>query len=95
MMSNMTPRKLAELITIVAKDGLSQTGVVERMGIDRSTLADIVRRLSPAWESKRNLLRRMLYCSLTPRLLNRNGKECHLLTRALQQNPCTGCKHAS
>ena len=53
MAGKLTPRQLAVLITIADNEGLSQTGVVERTGIDRSTLADIVRRLT-----KRGLLHR-------------------------------------
>ena len=39
---DITPRQLA---VIDAHDGPSQTDIVEESGIDRSTLADIVRRL--------------------------------------------------
>ena len=42
---DLTPRQLAVLVTVANNEGLSQTGLVERTGIDRSTLADIVRRL--------------------------------------------------
>jgi DNA-binding MarR family transcriptional regulator len=42
---DLTPRQLAVLITVAHNEGLSQTGLVERTGIDRSTLADIVRRM--------------------------------------------------
>jgi MarR family transcriptional regulator, temperature-dependent positive regulator of motility len=42
---DLTPRQLAVLITVAQNEGLSQTGLVDRTGIDRSTLADIVRRL--------------------------------------------------
>ncbi len=42
---DLTPRQLAVLITVAGKEGLSQTRLVERTGIDRSTLADIVRRM--------------------------------------------------
>jgi len=42
---DLTPRQLAVLMTVAGNEGLSQTGLVERTGIDRSTLADIVRRL--------------------------------------------------
>jgi MarR family transcriptional regulator, temperature-dependent positive regulator of motility len=49
----LTPRQLAVLITVAQNEGLSQTGIVERTGVDRSTLADIVRRLQ-----KRGLLQR-------------------------------------
>jgi DNA-binding MarR family transcriptional regulator len=41
----LTPRQLAVLVTVSQNEGLSQTGLVERTGIDRSTLADIVRRM--------------------------------------------------
>lgn len=42
---DLTPRQLAVLMTVAQNEGLSQTGLVERTGIDRSTLADIVRRM--------------------------------------------------
>jgi DNA-binding MarR family transcriptional regulator len=42
---DLTPRQLAVLVTVARNEGLSQTGLVERTGIDRSTLADIVRRM--------------------------------------------------
>jgi DNA-binding MarR family transcriptional regulator len=42
---DLTPRQLAVLITLDQHEGISQTGLVERTGIDRSTLADVVRRL--------------------------------------------------
>ena len=42
---DLTPRQLAVLVTVANNEGLSQTGLVERTGIDRSTLADIVRRM--------------------------------------------------
>ncbi len=41
----LTPRQYAILAAIQANDGISQTGLVEKTGIDRSTLADIVRRM--------------------------------------------------
>ena len=40
-----TPRQLAVLAAIAQNEGLSQTDIVEHTGVDRSTLADIVRRL--------------------------------------------------
>ena len=43
--SDLTPRQLAVLMTVAQNEGLSQTGLVDRTGIDRSTLADIVRRM--------------------------------------------------
>lgn len=43
--NDLTARQLAVLIMVAENEGLSQTGLVERTGIDRSTLADIVKRL--------------------------------------------------
>ena len=43
--SDLTPRQLAVLATEAGNEGLSQTDIVNLTGIDRSTLADIVRRL--------------------------------------------------
>lgn len=42
---DVTPRQFAVLVTVSQHEGLSQTHLVERTGIDRSTLADIVRRM--------------------------------------------------
>ena len=42
---DLTPRQYAVLLTVSVNEGLSQTHLVERTGIDRSTLADIVRRM--------------------------------------------------
>jgi DNA-binding MarR family transcriptional regulator len=50
---NVTPRQLAVLLAVAEKEGVSQTSLVEATGIDRSTVAGIVRRLV-----KRDLLRR-------------------------------------
>jgi DNA-binding MarR family transcriptional regulator len=41
----LTPRQYAVLLSVAENEGLSQTGLVDRTGIDRSTLADIVRRM--------------------------------------------------
>jgi DNA-binding MarR family transcriptional regulator len=41
----LTPRQLAVLTTVAQNEGLSQTSIVDRTGIDRSTLADLVARL--------------------------------------------------
>ncbi len=43
--SELTPRQLAVLDAIAANEGASQTTLVEITGIDRSTLADIMRRM--------------------------------------------------
>ncbi len=41
----ITPRQFAVLATVAGAEGLSQTELVVRTGIDRSTLADIVGRM--------------------------------------------------
>jgi DNA-binding MarR family transcriptional regulator len=43
--SNLTPRQLAILQAVSADEGLNQTTVTAVTGIDRSTTADIIRRL--------------------------------------------------
>jgi DNA-binding MarR family transcriptional regulator len=43
--NDLTPRQLAVLVAVAQNEGQSQTDLVERTGIDRSTLADIVKRL--------------------------------------------------
>lgn len=43
--SDLTPRQYAVLLTVAGNEGLSQTHLVDKTGIDRSTLADIVRRM--------------------------------------------------
>ena len=43
--SGLTPRQFAVLMVVAEEEGLTQTDLVERTGIDRSTLADIVGRL--------------------------------------------------
>jgi DNA-binding MarR family transcriptional regulator len=42
---DLTPRQYAVLLTVSQNEGLNQTQLVELTGIDRSTLADIVRRM--------------------------------------------------
>jgi DNA-binding MarR family transcriptional regulator len=51
--ADLTPRQLSVLVAVARNEGLSQTRIVERTGIDRSTLADIVQRLQ-----KKGLLHR-------------------------------------
>jgi DNA-binding MarR family transcriptional regulator len=51
--NDLTPRQVAVLITVAQFEGLSQVGIGERTGIDRSTIADLVRRLK-----KKGLLER-------------------------------------
>ncbi len=43
--SSLTPRQFAVLCVLAQKQTASQTEIVEATGVDRSTLADIVRRL--------------------------------------------------
>jgi MarR family transcriptional regulator, temperature-dependent positive regulator of motility len=42
---DLTPRQYAILLTVSQNEGLNQTQLVEMTGIDRSTLADVVRRM--------------------------------------------------
>jgi len=42
---DLTPRQYAVLLAVSQNEGLSQTHLVEKTGVDRSTLADIVRRM--------------------------------------------------
>ena len=42
---DLTPRQFAVLFTVSMNEGLSQTDLVMLTGIDRSTLADVVRRM--------------------------------------------------
>jgi DNA-binding MarR family transcriptional regulator len=44
-MADLTPRQLAVLMTVATDEGANQTELVNATGVDRSTLADIVRRL--------------------------------------------------
>lgn len=43
--TDLTPRQYAVLVAVSLNEGLSQTDLVDQTGVDRSTLADIVRRL--------------------------------------------------
>jgi MarR family transcriptional regulator, temperature-dependent positive regulator of motility len=51
--TDLTPRQLVVLLAVAETEGANQTRLVDATGIDRSTLADIVRRLV-----KRHLLKR-------------------------------------
>ena len=52
--SAITPRQLAVLRAAKEWNGVSQTTLVEKTGVDRSTLADIVKRLvQRGWLSRR------------------------------------------
>ncbi|GJM03607.1 MAG: hypothetical protein DHS20C08_21080 [Rhodomicrobium sp.] len=43
--AGLTPRQFAILSTVASYEGLNQTDLVSRTGVDRSTLADIIRRM--------------------------------------------------
>jgi DNA-binding MarR family transcriptional regulator len=43
--ADLTPRQYTILAAVAREEGLSQTELVTRTGIDRSTLADVIRRL--------------------------------------------------
>ncbi|MEO0618991.1 MAG: MarR family transcriptional regulator [Pseudomonadota bacterium] len=53
----VTARQFAVLQAINGEDGLSQTALVKRTGIDRSTIADIVRRMVTKGLIKRKRLK--------------------------------------
>ena len=42
---DLAPRQYAVLVAVSQNEGVSQTHLVEKTGVDRSTLADIVRRM--------------------------------------------------
>jgi DNA-binding MarR family transcriptional regulator len=44
-LGDLTPRQYAVLVAVSQNEGVSQTHLVEKTGVDRSTLADIVRRM--------------------------------------------------
>ena len=46
MVGDLTPRQFAVLITVAGDEGVSQTGIVDATGIDRSTVAEMVQRLA-------------------------------------------------
>jgi DNA-binding MarR family transcriptional regulator len=50
---SLTPRQFAVLACVGESDGLSQTDIVEKTGVDRSTIAELVRRMA-----KKDLLQR-------------------------------------
>jgi DNA-binding MarR family transcriptional regulator len=43
--SDLTPRQLAVLTAVARNEGCNQTDIVDQTGIDRSTMAEMVRRL--------------------------------------------------
>lgn len=65
----LTPRQFAVLQAVAEADGLSQTGIMAATGIDRSSTADLVRRLvSHGWLLRRRTRRdaRLYAVRLTP-----------------------------
>jgi MarR family transcriptional regulator, temperature-dependent positive regulator of motility len=51
--NDLTPRQYAVMLTVAQEKGLNQTQIVERTSIDRSTMADLIRRML-----KKGLLKR-------------------------------------
>jgi DNA-binding MarR family transcriptional regulator len=43
-LGGLTPRQLAVLVTVAQHRGVNQTGPVDRTGIDRTTVGEMVRR---------------------------------------------------
>ena len=62
-LGDLTPRQYAVLVTVAGNEGLSQTDLVESTGIDRSTLADIVRRMLKKGLLQRRRTRAWASCS--------------------------------
>ena len=44
-LGGLTPRQFAVLMTVAQNEGLNQTGLVDRTGIDRQTVTEMVRRM--------------------------------------------------
>jgi DNA-binding MarR family transcriptional regulator len=68
--ADLTPRQFAVLVCVAQTPDISQTGLVEQTGVDRSTLADIVRRLVKKGLLQRKRTRRdarMYAVRLTPK----------------------------
>jgi DNA-binding MarR family transcriptional regulator len=68
--TDLTPRQFAILASVAQQPDISQTGLVEQTGVDRSTLADIVRRLVKKGLLQRKRTRRdarMYAVRLTPK----------------------------
>ncbi len=91
--TDLTPRQYAVLASVAQKPDISQTGLVEQTGVDRSTLADIVRRLVKKGLLQRKRTRRdarMYAVRLTQRGLS-------ALTAANRLPPASisGCWHRS
>jgi MarR family transcriptional regulator, temperature-dependent positive regulator of motility len=56
--NSLTPRQFVVLQAVAEADGLSQTGIMAATGIDRSSTADLVRRLvSHGWLQRRRTKR--------------------------------------
>lgn len=56
--SDLSPRQLAVLQAVARQDGLSQTEIMKATGIDRSSTAELVRRLVSAGSLQRRRTRR-------------------------------------
>ena len=68
--TNLTPRQFAVLQAVFEANGLSQTAIMAATGIDRSSTADLVRRLvSNGWLQRRRTRRdaRLYAVRLTPK----------------------------
>lgn len=68
--ADLTPRQFAVLVCVGQNPDVSQTGLVEQTGVDRSTLADVVRRLVKKGLLQRKRTRRdarMYAVRLTPK----------------------------
>jgi DNA-binding MarR family transcriptional regulator len=92
----VTPRQFAVLQAVAEAEGLSQTDIMNKTGIDRSSTADLVRRLvSRGWVQRRRGKRdaRIYAVRLTP-----EGRQAFALgaraTRATEEILLSSLSHA-
>jgi DNA-binding MarR family transcriptional regulator len=86
--ADLTPRQYAVLVCVGQNPDVSQTGLVEQTGVDRSTLADVVRRLVKKGLLQRKRTRRdarMYAVRLTPKGQNILGSVKPLATKVDQR----------
>src|SRR4029078_3091157 len=86
--ADLTPRQFAVLVCVAQNPDVSQTGLVEQTGVDRSTLANVVPRLVKKGLLQRKRTRRdarMYAVRLTARGKSALGSERPIATRGDQR----------
>ncbi|CFX07477.1 Transcriptional regulator, MarR family [Candidatus Filomicrobium marinum] len=88
---DLTPRQYALLVAIAQNEGLSQTDLVQRTGIDRSTLADVIRRMLKKGLVQRRRTREdaRAYAVKLTELGRRSLQACEPLARRVDQRILT------